>query len=49
MDAHNGSEVIGNPPGVGSGVVAPVTDEDVVRGGDLVEILDWFLRGVARS
>ena len=42
MDAHNGSEVIGNPAGVGSGVVAPITDEDVVRGGNLVEILDWF-------
>jgi hypothetical protein len=39
MDAHNGSEVIGNPPGVGSPVVAPITDEDVVRGGDPAEIL----------
>ena len=39
MDAHNGSEVIGNPAGVGSPIVAPITDEDVVRGGDLVVIL----------
>ena len=38
MDAYNGAEVIGDPAGVGSRVVAPITDEDVVRGGDLFEI-----------
>jgi hypothetical protein len=35
IDAHEGAEVIGNAAGVGSRVVAPITDEDVVRGGSL--------------
>jgi hypothetical protein len=47
MDAHHGAEVIGNPAGVSSRIVAPITDEDVVRGSDLLEILDWFFQRVA--
>jgi hypothetical protein len=37
MDAHEGAQVIGNAAGVGSCVVAPIIDEDVVRGGGLFE------------
>ena len=41
MDAHEGAKVIGNAASVGSCVVAPIIDEDVVRGGGLSEkILD---------
>jgi hypothetical protein len=36
-DADDRAEVIGNSAGVGSRVVAPITDENVVRGDGLVE------------
>jgi hypothetical protein len=36
-DADDRAEVIGNAAGVGSRVVAPITDEDVVRGDGLLE------------
>jgi hypothetical protein len=35
--ADAGAEVIGDAAGVGSRVITPIADEDVVRGGGLVE------------
>ena len=35
--AYAGAEVIGDAAGVGSCVITPIADEDVVRGGGLVE------------
>jgi hypothetical protein len=37
MDAREGAQVIGDAAGVGSCIVAPIIDEDVVRGGGLFE------------
>ena len=49
MDADEGPKVVGNAAGVGRRVVTPIVDEDVLRGGGLVEeILDAFL-GLSQS
>jgi hypothetical protein len=49
MDADEGAKVIGDAAGVGSRIVAPIIDEDVVRGGGLFEeILDAFF-GLSQS